>query len=450
MSDRSALYKAIVANPDDDTLRLAYADWLEESGDAKAAKYIRAACELARLDDEDPSLATFPEEPPSFWKDLDPRLAHRQTQLAAGTLPREHSRVETARLPKLDGVDYGLKRSPHEPYRRGFIEQVIFADADAFLRHGQAVSRIAPIRSVVIRQLYPDDARRIAAASQFAQVRSLTVLSQAVWGEELRALGESDKVNRVRSLTISSAKPGCLAALAESKHWVGLRRLVLDRAEIQEDVPGADEELGALAAAKHLRKLTSLTLCGLRFETNAAKALASAKWPELRRLEIRYEGPPIGPAIADATDLKKLRSLTLASSYLDGTDCARVITSPKLPSLASLDLSWNAVKGFGKRDFSGAKRTPIRHLNLADNDHPVTKEWLPLFRWVADSEVVSLSISGTKLATDGIRALIECGDYPNLRRLDLRDGRSTVAPKPAITRLQKHFGDRLRAGRRAG
>src|SRR5438067_13718429 len=51
MSTASALLAAIVANPDDDTARLVYADFLEEDGDASEtarARFIRAQVELAR------------------------------------------------------------------------------------------------------------------------------------------------------------------------------------------------------------------------------------------------------------------------------------------------------------------------------------------------------------------------------------------------------------------
>ena len=51
MSDEAALQTAILANPDDDTPRLAYADWLDEHGDAAArdrAEFIRLQIEAAR------------------------------------------------------------------------------------------------------------------------------------------------------------------------------------------------------------------------------------------------------------------------------------------------------------------------------------------------------------------------------------------------------------------
>ncbi|HEV3384748.1 MAG TPA: TIGR02996 domain-containing protein, partial [Gemmata sp.] len=48
MSDRDALHAAICANPDDDTPRLVFADWLDEHGEAKRAAYIRASIEEYR------------------------------------------------------------------------------------------------------------------------------------------------------------------------------------------------------------------------------------------------------------------------------------------------------------------------------------------------------------------------------------------------------------------
>lgn len=50
---RSQLLREIAASPDDDTLRLAFADWLDEHGDpadADRAEFVRVQCELERLE----------------------------------------------------------------------------------------------------------------------------------------------------------------------------------------------------------------------------------------------------------------------------------------------------------------------------------------------------------------------------------------------------------------
>ena len=53
MSDRDALYRAILANPADDTPRLAYADWLEENGRPEEAEFIHIGCRLESITPND-------------------------------------------------------------------------------------------------------------------------------------------------------------------------------------------------------------------------------------------------------------------------------------------------------------------------------------------------------------------------------------------------------------
>jgi uncharacterized protein (TIGR02996 family) len=50
VTDLEALYRAVLASPDEDTPRLAYADEVEERGDPERAELIRLACECAKYD----------------------------------------------------------------------------------------------------------------------------------------------------------------------------------------------------------------------------------------------------------------------------------------------------------------------------------------------------------------------------------------------------------------
>jgi uncharacterized protein (TIGR02996 family) len=45
-----AFQASILESPDDDALRLIYADWLDEHGQPKRAEFIRVQCQLAQLD----------------------------------------------------------------------------------------------------------------------------------------------------------------------------------------------------------------------------------------------------------------------------------------------------------------------------------------------------------------------------------------------------------------
>src|SRR5207248_2696491 len=50
VGDESAFLKAIAESPDDDGLRLVYADWLEEHGQDDRARYLREEVALTRID----------------------------------------------------------------------------------------------------------------------------------------------------------------------------------------------------------------------------------------------------------------------------------------------------------------------------------------------------------------------------------------------------------------
>src|SRR4051812_13692072 len=69
MSDRDALLAAIRAQPDEDTPRLVFADYLEENDEAARAAFVRAQVELART-------------PP--WEPFAVRCRWRQPELATG------------------------------------------------------------------------------------------------------------------------------------------------------------------------------------------------------------------------------------------------------------------------------------------------------------------------------------------------------------------------------
>ena len=58
MSHDDAFLAAIVDRPDDDLPRLVYADYLDETGDAERAEFIRVQCDLARTGPADPAAMT--------------------------------------------------------------------------------------------------------------------------------------------------------------------------------------------------------------------------------------------------------------------------------------------------------------------------------------------------------------------------------------------------------
>src|SRR5687768_1094845 len=130
MSDRDALLRAIIDNPDDDAPRLVYADWLDEHGDPDLAEFIRLQIEIEALRRPDTDLdrwrrATIDRHlnrpvPDDFPADL-----HRYAELARRE--RELDEVHRWRwLAPLAGVaDYSSHL--HVTFRRGLAEEVEIA-----------------------------------------------------------------------------------------------------------------------------------------------------------------------------------------------------------------------------------------------------------------------------------------------------------------------------------
>lgn len=128
-----ALYRAILAAPHDDTPRLVYADWLDESADglpptaARAqkarAEFIRVQCKLARFH-------------PAGWRApgpprTDPELFWRQKRLlfTQGRKWRREAPVSIA----------------SEPFDRGFLRPYRSLSAHYFPRHTDESFRSAPL-----------------------------------------------------------------------------------------------------------------------------------------------------------------------------------------------------------------------------------------------------------------------------------------------------------------
>ncbi len=118
MSDEAALLKAIIANADEDTPRLAYADWLDEnnpdetpspsSGPSARAEFIRVQCRLAAGAFDDPDY---------------PELLEREHDLADWLnvhAPNSDPELELLSYPQ--SFDTGAWGD----YQRGFLEVVCF------------------------------------------------------------------------------------------------------------------------------------------------------------------------------------------------------------------------------------------------------------------------------------------------------------------------------------
>jgi uncharacterized protein (TIGR02996 family) len=187
MTDEDALLAAIAANPDDDTVRLAYADFLEERGgevNAARAEYIRIQCERAsgRGDRERRTM-----------------LLKRSMQLF-----QEFARAWFAR----DWPDAEEQAVTGYSFDRGFVDSVSMVrrglrDAD-ILRITRSCPLLALIRTwgLSLNQIGDDGLRAIAECPRAARLRTLGLLGNPFTIRGLEALAASPHLGSLAELSI--------------------------------------------------------------------------------------------------------------------------------------------------------------------------------------------------------------------------------------------------------
>jgi len=190
MSDETALLTAILANPDEDTPRLVFADWLDENGSgssAARAEFIRVQVEVTRRPERHPY-----------------SLPHRAKLTRFVELFEAHAKEWLAVV----GVP-----TPRAIFRRGFVEE-IRATADELVNIGEkALSR--EMLSVV----------EVVPALKYGPLADTSPAGDAV----LRRLAEWPVRGRLRSLRLSALTltAPAVAAFAGSPAAAGLRSLDL-------------------------------------------------------------------------------------------------------------------------------------------------------------------------------------------------------------------------------
>jgi uncharacterized protein (TIGR02996 family) len=309
MSERDAYLRAICGSPEDDSVRLVYADWLEEHGDAVRAEFIRLQC---KLDAENP------------FAPGRRALLRREWQLL-----RQHGErwIREDGLAHLVAPDLPWHYRRKTRFRRGFIDRTSFLSPDDFLRAAPDWFARAPITGIDLHRPYtippeqeqwfhntylvvvnavrgtpawhqgeprgtafpePDEFRRFVASPWFARLRSFAMNTIFSDRRHLEILAASPAASHLRELDLS--KNICLfgaawAVLAESPILDGLQALLLDKCEIGMD------GLRTLVNSPHLANLQRLSLegegeRGFFGAEGIALICGSRALPQLRELNV--------------------------------------------------------------------------------------------------------------------------------------------------------------------
>jgi uncharacterized protein (TIGR02996 family) len=280
MSDQG-FRDAIQENPDDDTPRLIYADWLDERngpGDAARAEFIRVQCELARLPEWDERRTALEARERILWK--------------------KHAKLWCQPLRPF---------SRKFEFRRGFPDQVL-VQGQVFVEHADTVLDAAPVFSIRLRSA-KEHVEALARSSALSRLTSFSLYFNHIGLRRAQVLFASPHLGRLTELDLrhNHIRPGGLAALYEA----------------------------------NLSRLTSLDLTHNQLGDGSAELLTRPGWPRLKHLNLSHNDLPDSTAVALAAApvLSGLESLDLSGNSIAEGGIAALVASPLLSGLKRLTLS---------------------------------------------------------------------------------------------------------------
>jgi uncharacterized protein (TIGR02996 family) len=398
---RRAFLAAIHANPDEDTHRLVFADWLDENGDPDRAEFIRAQCELVALPPGDPRRVS-----PGIREVV---LRHRHA----------HQWVEE--LPK-------WVRSTAVRFRRGMPAN-IECTKNEFRRNASALAKRTAVEGVRFK------------------------ISEGTLGE----LADLPQLARLREVDPGTSHPvGDQHKFLASPALTGLQRLDLYLSTGADLRPGNDLiQLPAVQALRELEitwivgrdarpawseffacefpALRALTFHGAVYTTAGVRAMLGA--PFLPRLEVFKVLTDLSSNHADlwnasADRMAGLRMLDIAPR--DDPDYPRLLRGLRVPGVRDLRLAYvnnETVRALVKSPLAGQ----LTRLSL--HHHKLTRAGVAeLASSGRLANLLRLSLSYGPVDDDAARALAAGKGLLNLQRLDLDGTQVTPAGLEALAR----------------
>jgi uncharacterized protein (TIGR02996 family) len=418
-----ALEAAIVAHADEDTPRLAYADWLDEHGDPDRAEFIRVQCRLAETPPGDPD-----------WVDL----TERQDELVARLKSRLLTDIDDEPDRFYTGTDV-LDRY-EERFRRGF-PYFTHCQTSGAEWTPEETARVAAdltrlVRTTTFRGFHPysipvDALAELLASPVTAELTGLALMPHPrtrSWQTEsaayYRLVARGTTLRRVKHLSLyggyGGTPPAAVAELATATALDSVRRLTL------QDLQAPAAALNRLTKAAWFRRLRHFR-CNLDAGAVAVPMIAGlGRLPDLHTLDLVELAVAAVPALA-AGKFPALARLDYGGPL--GLKHARALAGAKFPALTVF-----AGAGGAKNDSVSALLKAkwfarLRVLDLADNAigdggvkalaaHPVAKT------------LRVLRLGNNAFGRGGLAALAADGAFPELTTLSLHSHHTRRA-KPA-------------------
>lgn len=330
-ADRLALLDHLRDEPDDVRLRMVYADWLEDDGQADRAEYVRLCYERSGLDGGEHA-------------DM---LDARRAELFA-----RHRAAWAA----------GLTKDASERLRSFGLVQRLSTSGAQFLGSADALRR-EPLSSLRLSGA-TRYVKKLAACAALADVRELAVFGARLDRPACVALAGSPHLGGLRTLRLI----GCQvreeqAAILATAPWLrNVRTLDLGHYDRREDDPCnalwrnvglsrvmtqghtnhlGDEGFRSFMESPHLRDLEMLVATNDWVSPQSARLLWDGRFPKLRHLDLSYNylGPAGLRGLVRSGMLRQLRTLEVQCNEVGDEAVAELAASPDARNLEKLDLS---------------------------------------------------------------------------------------------------------------
>jgi uncharacterized protein (TIGR02996 family) len=314
--NEQAFLQAIRDDPEDDTPRLVYADWLDEHDQPERAEFIRVQCEMARLPRDDPRRLVL--------------------QAREGQLKRRHAEEWLGPL---------RQRSDNWHFERGLAH--LRVSARTFFTPNVSQAEAAAWRVVAgltLWEVRPEDLVRLAGYPHRLPLTGLSVPPATLLEEgAVERLAGCAQLGHLAELRLAGngVGPAGARALAASPHLGRLSRLWVRAGAL------GDEGAVALASWPHLGRLTHLLLLGNGIGPAGVVALAAS--PALGALEdLDLDTNAVGDegarALASSPTLANLRELDLRGTGVGDAGAEALASSPNLGRLEYLHLYRNPIR----------------------------------------------------------------------------------------------------------
>ena len=319
-TDEQAFLDAILREPEEDTPRLVFADWLDERAqgdDAARAALIRAQCKLEAL----------PEG-----------KERKAAEKEARTLLKTHAKRWTAAL-RGPGLGEGWT------FRRGFIDGCSISPTH-FVGHAELIFRHAPLLRAVRFPYAKGEVKDLAACPFLARLASVDLQQMWPCGQcpidaELRALFKSPHVNGLSRLSVALDRIDAVMAraLVASEPLRHLAALDLS------GNPLGEAGARVLADARHFGRLAELNLDDTGLDESAVDAFATAHFPALQKLSLVNNDlrPGAIKALVTAPFFESLAELNLAGNRIGAGGSAALANLPATAKLVTLDVRRNGL-----------------------------------------------------------------------------------------------------------